>query len=683
MEILRRTGACTSTIPAERFNFAAYYRPSYRAILIAVTASLLALCSGCGGSSNSSSDTVSIALSPQTTTLPVSSSAQFTATVSGSSNTSVTWQVNGTVGGSSTYGTISSSGLYTAPNAVPASAITITAVAQADTSKTATANVTVTNTNTLVVSPAQATLAAGGQQTFSATLGDQTMDAAWSLSCSSTLTGGCGTISANGVYTAPLSPPPGGSVTITASSKNNTANPDTANVVIQFGAGTLFGRYTFTLTGVDAGQPFRSAGSIQFDGKGGIVGGIEDRSGVAIPVTITGGTYASDGQGRVATTIHTDSGDQGWQITLVNHTRAVVMRVDSVIARGTLDLQDPAQFGRSLNGNYSFHLSGSATSGVSYSATIGALAFDQMGNVTSGLLDSNDGGAVVTNQTVIGSSTASDSSNGRGTLSVTSSLGTQTFAYYIVSPSSANLIETDGVHDFLGKLAWRTSSTVDTSQFAGNYAFVFSGANGSGTVGQGGTFVVDRNGNISNGSFDVVTDTAFSLGFLVSGSLVVADPVTGRSVVTLSVGASTLQYVVYPPSSGDLAFLEIDNQNATSGLARLSTAIGGSIPSVSGPFALLAGETTTAVRRIVSGNLALAPTPTGTLDVNDNGNTTLGTALQNSSFSVTSVYGRGQLQLQAGTYKATYGAYVVDTDRVLVMQTDGKGVLTGIMQRQY
>jgi len=52
--------------------------------------------------------------------IAIGSTAQFVATVVGSSDTSVTWQVNGTTGGNSTYGTISKSGLYTPPTSVPA-----------------------------------------------------------------------------------------------------------------------------------------------------------------------------------------------------------------------------------------------------------------------------------------------------------------------------------------------------------------------------------------------------------------------------------------------------------------------------------------------------------------------------------------------------------------------------------
>jgi hypothetical protein len=57
------------------------------------------------------------------------------------SDTAATWQVNGVTRGSTSTGTISKSGVFTAPATVPSSA---TAVAQADTSKSASATVTIT-----------------------------------------------------------------------------------------------------------------------------------------------------------------------------------------------------------------------------------------------------------------------------------------------------------------------------------------------------------------------------------------------------------------------------------------------------------------------------------------------------------------------------------------------------------
>jgi hypothetical protein len=88
---------------------------------------------------------VAVTISPTSTTVPTGATQQFTATVTGMSNTSVTWSVNGIQGGNSTLGTVSTGGLYTAPSTVPSTnLVTVTATGLADTTKTASATVTIT-----------------------------------------------------------------------------------------------------------------------------------------------------------------------------------------------------------------------------------------------------------------------------------------------------------------------------------------------------------------------------------------------------------------------------------------------------------------------------------------------------------------------------------------------------------
>ncbi len=100
---------------------------------------LLALAAaGCGGGSSSSSNppssNVSVAISPTSQTVGYGATEQFTSTVTGATNTAVTWSVSSSNSSSSSQiGAISSSGIYTAPAAtsVPGEAapqmITVTA----------------------------------------------------------------------------------------------------------------------------------------------------------------------------------------------------------------------------------------------------------------------------------------------------------------------------------------------------------------------------------------------------------------------------------------------------------------------------------------------------------------------------------------------------------------------------
>lgn len=69
---------------------------------------------------------------------------QFNASVSGTSNTSVTWSVNSVAGGDAAVGLITSTGLYTAPAALPSpNVVTVTATSAADASRSDSASVTV------------------------------------------------------------------------------------------------------------------------------------------------------------------------------------------------------------------------------------------------------------------------------------------------------------------------------------------------------------------------------------------------------------------------------------------------------------------------------------------------------------------------------------------------------------
>jgi len=103
---------------------------------------------GCGGSNAEqptiASSEVAVSVDPPAVSLSVSQTQQFTATVTSTSNKNVTWDVNGVAGGTATVGTISSSGLYTAPAQVPSPAeVTINATSMADPTKSDSANVTI------------------------------------------------------------------------------------------------------------------------------------------------------------------------------------------------------------------------------------------------------------------------------------------------------------------------------------------------------------------------------------------------------------------------------------------------------------------------------------------------------------------------------------------------------------
>ena len=89
---------------------------------------------------------IKVQVIPATATIRASSQQIFSATVTGNSNQSVTWSVNGVAGGAAATGTIATDGTYTAPAVLPnPNTITITATSAADTTKQGTGAVTLEN----------------------------------------------------------------------------------------------------------------------------------------------------------------------------------------------------------------------------------------------------------------------------------------------------------------------------------------------------------------------------------------------------------------------------------------------------------------------------------------------------------------------------------------------------------
>ena len=103
---------------------------------------LVLLFAACGGGTFNNSQ-VAISISPTMATLNANQQQQFQARVTGSSDMIVHWQVNGIAGGNSQFGTITASGLYTAPTSDLTLQVSVTAVADANQAKTASAQVTV------------------------------------------------------------------------------------------------------------------------------------------------------------------------------------------------------------------------------------------------------------------------------------------------------------------------------------------------------------------------------------------------------------------------------------------------------------------------------------------------------------------------------------------------------------
>src|SRR4029077_6252485 len=120
-------------------------------VLVAVTLTI----ANCGTSGpNSLPSNIFIAIQPTNATLFLGQTQQFQATVTGASNTAVAWSVNAISGGSSSVGTVSATGLYTAPGVLPQSgSATVTATSQADQSVAVSVTVMLQDDIVVTVSP--------------------------------------------------------------------------------------------------------------------------------------------------------------------------------------------------------------------------------------------------------------------------------------------------------------------------------------------------------------------------------------------------------------------------------------------------------------------------------------------------------------------------------------------------
>jgi hypothetical protein len=105
---------------------------------------------------------IQVSVSPSPSNVRTGSSQQFTATVTGSTNSTVTWSVNMIAGGNSSTGTINSSGNYSAPASLPTTnTVVVQATSFADSSAFGVSKVTLLNPTPLLSSIAPTSIQVG------------------------------------------------------------------------------------------------------------------------------------------------------------------------------------------------------------------------------------------------------------------------------------------------------------------------------------------------------------------------------------------------------------------------------------------------------------------------------------------------------------------------------------------
>ena len=119
--------------------------PSPPTVTVTATSEATPTVSGSASATITAPVTVTVSVTPVTASVRIHRTQQFTATVNGTSDQTVTWKVNGITGGNSTLGTVNASGLYTAPGSVPSpNTVKVSATSAADPTASANATVTIT-----------------------------------------------------------------------------------------------------------------------------------------------------------------------------------------------------------------------------------------------------------------------------------------------------------------------------------------------------------------------------------------------------------------------------------------------------------------------------------------------------------------------------------------------------------
>jgi hypothetical protein len=208
------------------------------AILLFVLTLSQAACGGGGGGTTTPPPPppqITVTITPNSSSVLLGNSLPFSATVTNTPDTSVSWSVNGIFGGSPQVGTISPDGLFSAPADLPTGGkVQITATSHADPSKSSTAGVTISSDITVSLSPSSSSVELGALQSFQASItssGKPDPAIRWSLS-GSACPNNCGTVDANGNYTAPAILPSTASVTLTATSAADPSRQNSAPLTI-------------------------------------------------------------------------------------------------------------------------------------------------------------------------------------------------------------------------------------------------------------------------------------------------------------------------------------------------------------------------------------------------------------------------------------------------------------------
>ncbi|HET8551025.1 MAG TPA: hypothetical protein VFM97_00950 [Gammaproteobacteria bacterium] len=399
----------------------------------------------------------------------------------------------------------------------------------------------------VTVTPADAKVAAGQTQQFQASVsGNANAAFVWQVDG---VTGGkadIGTISTDGVYTAPPLPPIGGKVTITAVANSDSSLKGTAGATIQYSNASLKGTWVFTYRAANLGV----IGRFKADGAGNIAAGSEDvnaSDGVFLKLPFDGSyTVAADGTGEAV--FVSSRGEADFRFVIGASGRVRFVRTDNGVAGAGDMLAQSADVGgdASLNGNYVFKLTDTRT------AIVGRFSADGTGGIANAVEDRNTAGAVTTGVPFDAAYAVDD--NGRGTMTLTNVFGTMHYVFYVVAPDTIRLLSVDPAQVRTGRALAQTGTAFDDSRFTGDYAFYLTGGTEAPTT--AGLLHADGAGNIDSGEFDS-SGTGTVQQRALTGVYAIDD--TGRGTARFFTPAGQTDLIFYLQSADHALAIEADS----------------------------------------------------------------------------------------------------------------------------
>src|ERR1700686_1454418 len=380
--------------------------------LFAAALMSLALAGGCakGGNGTGSGITVTVGDSNIPAIYP-NQQLTFTATVTGTTNKTVTWSLSGTActGTGNPCGTIDkNTGAYVAPAAVPSPAtVTITATAAADSTATVGLQVHIVLIS-VVVTPTTVTVGQNLVQQFTAVAVPDDAPQTFTWSC--TPTASCGSFAPNpnsvAVYTAPAS---NLAVVVAATSTVQQSPAGVGQAKVTVVTSRLpSGTYAFRFSGYDKSSPPRPvavAGSLTAAANGTITGGVEDElpaPSSGNPLTITSGSYVpgsnnNDDNNLGTLTLRLSSGITNIY-TAVLTSSGIIRMIESssdgtgITGSGVLQKSATSTAFNAGAQTFVFGFSGVDSTGgrVGYVGMLPMTPSGTGGTITGGLLDAND-----------------------------------------------------------------------------------------------------------------------------------------------------------------------------------------------------------------------------------------------------------------------------------------------------